>query len=90
MNRFRRSAIALIGLSAVALSALMAAPAAFAMRVAPSDDVTTSVRATGTASGGLATWELALICTGVAVFVAVGTLLLARARSHSRLQPAAH
>jgi hypothetical protein len=90
MNRFRRSAIALIGLSAVALSTLMAAPAAFAMRVAPSDEGTTSVRATGTASGGLATWEVTLICTGVAVFAAAATLLLARARSHSRLQPAAH
>ena len=90
MNRIRRTVIAITGLFAVALSALIAAPAAFAMRVMPPDDGTTGVQATGNASGGLATWEMTLICIGVAIFVAVAILLFARARSHSRLRPAIH
>jgi hypothetical protein len=88
MNRIRRTAIAVTGLFAAVLSTLIAAPAAFAVR--PPEDVTTSARATGTASGGMAAWEATLICIGVALFLAVATLLLARARSHSRLRPAIH
>lgn len=90
MNRFRRTALAATGFLAAALTALTAAPAAFAMRLAPPDGGSSSAAASGAGSGGITTWEAVVICVGVALFVAVATTLVTRVRSRSILRPAVH
>lgn len=87
MNQIRRIAIAVASFFAVVLSALSVAPAAFAMRVVPPG---AGASTAASSAGGLATWEVALICTGAVLAIAVVTSLLLRVRFRPQVRPAIH
>ncbi len=82
----RRIVLSLSSIVAVAVAYLTAAPAAFAMRVAPPSGGDPSVTASSVAHhAGLASWEISLIVVG-AVLLAV-TLLTTAIRLSRRSVP---
>ncbi len=82
----RRIVISLSSMVAMAVALLTAAPAAFAMRLAPPSGGVVTVAASGVAHhGGLASWEISLIVVA-GVFVAA-TLLATAVRSSRRSVP---
>ena len=86
-NHLRRCSAAVAGLLASIVTICVAAPGAFAMRVAPDDSGATPV----VHSGGIPTWETALIAIGVAVafgLVSLSAVALVRGRSTAKVQRA--
>jgi hypothetical protein len=90
IRRIRRFATLPAGLG-VALAALAAAPAAFAMRLPPSggSGVSSPLPQTRTVThtvvvGGMLGWQIALIAVGAALLAATVAVLLDRARGSHR------
>lgn len=84
-NHLRRCTAAAAGLLTTIVAICVAAPGAFAMRLAPPDDS----GAAPVAHSGLPTWEVALIAVGVAVafgLVSLAAIAVVRGRSTARMQ----
>jgi hypothetical protein len=90
MTKLRCLATVVSGLLLTLFGALVAAPAAFAMRVVPPEGDTGSAAPTYIVTQpGMAGWQVALIAIGAALAAVALTTIVVRARSRSRLQPLA-
>ena len=85
MTRFRHTAAAIAGLVASVAGFVVAAPAAFAMRVIPPTGDASPATHTVVIHAGIAGWEIALITIAAALATAVVMTALRRARHHSPL-----
>jgi len=92
INPIRRLAAAVAGLGTAVLATVVAAPAAFAVRVPPPGGTAGSppvvVQTRTVIEGGMPGWQIALIAVGAALAAAVLVVLAYRARP-GRQQPAA-
>jgi hypothetical protein len=92
MNHVRRIFFAAVATLAGAVLALMASPAAFAMRVPPGGDAGTIVPPPPPVrvinEGGMPGWQITLIALAAALVAAAVTVLLDRARTARKIHAA--
>lgn len=79
LRRARHCAAALVGLLASLAAVCTAAPAAFAMRLPPTDDSGSAVAVA--AHSGTPGWEVAVIAIGVVMLIGLSVALVLRRRT---------
>jgi hypothetical protein len=90
LHPIRRLASALAGLAAALLAVTAAAPAAFASRMPPPEETAGPVPPPvhTIVTGGMPGWQIALIAIAAAATAAAVAVILDRARTARRHQPA--
>ncbi|HEY2551134.1 MAG TPA: hypothetical protein VGI64_11205 [Streptosporangiaceae bacterium] len=93
IRRIRRIAAVVASLATACLGVAIAAPAAFAMPLPPSQlaggkPAHSAAQVQTVVAGGMAGWQIALIAIGAALIAATAAVLLDRARRARRLVPA--
>jgi hypothetical protein len=90
VSKLRRAAVVTVGLFLALPTVLLAAPAAFAMRVdPPQGDAGPTTPTYIVTQSGLSGWQVALIALGAALAAALLTAMIVRLRLRTRLQPLA-